>query len=303
MVHTKMSIDNISVVVTTAPRQDCTLERTLDSIERCGWTPTVFAEPDSTPTNRKTVTNPERKGLYRNWIQAASWAVNQNKEYVLTMQDDCELHPGTKELIQQIQPLDRMGFLSLYTPSHYQIDSHGEPIKGIYIVSHGSTWGAVALLFETAVLKQLLTEERIRNWIGIRPKTDSSNWKTLHKKEPWRIKNSDYIIGSTLTHNLQRYLYYLSPSPGTHIAEFSTVGHSKNTGKRNAQYITDHSQPLTPQIFDELSSSRIGHLQISQSSSRYSLPNYNPDMRRLPVLKQTETIEPNQCETNIQEQP
>ena len=37
-----------SVAITTAPRQDCTLKKCVESVRQCGWEPVIFAEPGST---------------------------------------------------------------------------------------------------------------------------------------------------------------------------------------------------------------------------------------------------------------
>jgi hypothetical protein len=43
-----------AVIVTTAPRKECTLLECTDSIVDAGWEPIIIAEPDSTPTEYAT---------------------------------------------------------------------------------------------------------------------------------------------------------------------------------------------------------------------------------------------------------
>lgn len=277
-----MNTDDFSVVVTTAPRIECYLEDTLQSISKCGWTPTVFAEPGSTKTAFNTLMWEKRQGLWHNWQAAARWAIAQNTKYIMTVQDDCLIHPETKLLLDKLPELPNMGFLSLYTPSHYQEDQNGNPVKGLYTVAVNSVWGALALIFERDILINLLDDVRAKNWIGIKPTNASASWRSGQIDHPDRIKNSDYIIGSILSYTFGRYLYYLSPSPCFHSARYSSVGHSGNGGKRNAKYLADHSKPLFPQIFEnELSISKIGDMRISKSNRKDTVYYYEENMRIL----------------------
>jgi hypothetical protein len=272
-----MNSDDITVVVTTAPRVECYLKETLYSIKEAGWQPVVFAEPGSTKTEFQTITWDKKQGLWHNWQLAAKWAMNTESEYIMTIQDDCYMHPDTKNLLDQIPDLPSMGYLSLYTPSHYQDDQDGNPIKGLYTVSVTSVWGALALIFHKDTLRQLLDDVRAKEWIGIKPKNAPIDWRQQQQANPDRIKNSDYIIGSILHYSMSKHLYYLSPSPCRHIARYSSVGHSGNSGKRNTKYFAEESKPLFPQIFEnELSISKIGDLRISNTHSRDSVY-YHPE--------------------------
>ena len=277
-----MNSNDISVVVTTAPRIECHLEDTLQSISDCGWTPTVFAEPGSSKTKYNTLTWEKRQGLWNNWRAAAQWGIDQNTKYIMTVQDDCLFHPETKSILDRLPDLPNMGYLSLYAPSHYQEDQNGNPIKGLYTVAVTSAWGALALIFERDILIKVLNDDRAKNWIGIKPPNAPATWRKDQQDHPERIKNSDYIIGSIITYTLAKYLYYLSPSPCFHSARYSSVGHSGNGGKRNAKYLANHSQPLFPQIFEnELSISKIGDLRISKSNRKDTVYYYEESMRIL----------------------
>lgn len=87
----------ITVAVTTAPRKDCTLAYCLASIEACGWTPIVFAEPGSTETDYQTITNPVKLGIWHNWLNACRWCLeNSSSQYIMTVQDDSLFHPDCK---------------------------------------------------------------------------------------------------------------------------------------------------------------------------------------------------------------
>jgi len=277
-----MNTNDITVVVTTAPRIECYLEDTLNSIDACGWKPMIFAEPGSTKTRFPSIEWTTRQGLWWNWKLASQWAIEQNTRYIMTVQDDCLFHPDTKKVLDRLPELPNMGYLSLYTPAHYQEDQDGNPIKGLYTVAVSSAWGALSLIFERETLIKVLQDDRAKNWIGIKPKDASSNWREEQASHPERIKNSDYIIGSILSYTLAKNLYYLSPSPCFHSAKYSSVGHSGNSGNRNAKYAADHSQPLFPQIFEnDLSISKIGDLRISKSNSKNSVYYHSESMQSM----------------------
>ncbi len=246
-----------SVVVTTAPRMECTLSRSLESLVDCGWdSPTVFAEPGSTATEFLTFTNVTRLGVWHNWLASCRWAIEQDADFILTVQDDAEFHPQSKELIESIDWPSDAGYVSLYTPKHYQFwkDGSCRP-NGIYPVKTQSMWGAVALVFKPDVLRQLVNHPRALSWLGCRSKT-KTKWEDLRAKRlanPHMIQNSDTIIGSILTKSLGRKLYYFNPSPVSHFSKHSACGHGGNGGNRNSYFIADHSIPLGLQIFPQAS--------------------------------------------------
>lgn len=243
-----------SVVVTTAPRVECTLKQSLESIVDCGWDqPVVFAEPSSTVSDCETYWNDTRLGVWHNWLKASRWALQQGSEYVLTIQDDAEFHPQCKELVESIEWPRDAGYVSLYTPRHYQFwkDKSPRP-NGFYSVKTESMWGAVALVFKSEILQQLVDHPRALSWLGVRCRK-RSNWPELKQKRidnPHMIQNSDTIIGSILTKSLKRKLCYFNPSPCSHFSKHSACGHGGNDGNRNSFFIADHSLPLDHQIFE-----------------------------------------------------
>lgn len=242
-----------TTVVTTAPRKECTLIQTLDSLEECGWTPVVFAEPGSTPTSRLTFWNESRLGVWHNWLKAARWGTEQGTDFVMTVQDDTEFHLESKDLIESIKWPEDAGYVSLYTPKHYQFwaDRTTPRRNGIYAIKTQSMWGAVALVFRTEILRQLVEHPRSVSWLGVRSRK-KSKWPELKQRRienSWMIQNSDTIIGSILIKNLKRRLYYFNPSPATHISRFSAIGHGDNKGRRNAYFVAAYDLPLVDQIF------------------------------------------------------
>jgi hypothetical protein len=236
-----------TVVVTTAPRQECTLIETLESLEDCGWIPTIFAEPQSSLSGiRARFDNETRLGVWHNWLKAVRWAIEQSNEYILTVQDDIDFHPESKLLLDELDWPEDAGYISLYTPSHYQNDDR----LGFYPVPTKCMWGACALVFKKQILIDFLKDPRVQSWRGISPKTKSiaAEVMALREKEPWRVQNSDYIIGK-IVRTLNKQLYYFNPSLCSHIARYSSIGHGGNSGKRNARLIADHSKSLKEQIY------------------------------------------------------
>jgi hypothetical protein len=67
------------------------------------------------------------------------------------------------------------------------------------------------------------------------------------RENPETIANSDTAIGK-IANDLGLCMYFVDPSPVSHIAKYSTIGHGGNDGRRNAYRIADHSLPLSYQV-------------------------------------------------------
>jgi hypothetical protein len=234
------------VAVTTAPRQDCTLQRCIDSLRQAGWEPTIFAEPGSTTTDCQTVWNDERKGCWHNWLASAQYALdNSTAKIILTVQDDSLFHPDSRSFAESILwPDKRVGFVSLYTPLHY---SAGQP-AGINRINTESLWGACALVWPRKVLQRVVNHDIAKNWIGARPISGDPQVIPQRRAEPWRIANSDTAIGK-IVNKLKRTMWFVDPSPVSHMAIYSTIeGHGSNEGRRNCLRFADHAIPLAEQV-------------------------------------------------------
>jgi hypothetical protein len=243
-------------VVTTAPRSNCTLELTCESLADCGWTPVIFAEPGSTDLSSKfeTIWNPERLGVWGNLSKAMRWAIEQCTHRVITVQDDVDLHPETKEWLDRIKWPADTGFISPYTPRPYQTWKRGNarPI-GLNAVSMRSCWTGQSLAFERHVLEAISNHPRWLSWTGLPPlkfrtKEGRKTYKARQQENPVNIKNVDFIIGSIIQKNLRRKLYYPNPSLATHCNPVSSINHGPNTGRRNALFIADFSIPIESQL-------------------------------------------------------
>jgi hypothetical protein len=233
-----------SVVVTTAPREGCTLKRCIASLRDCGWEPIVFAEPGSTATDAVTIVNPERLGAWHNFLNSVAWTLeNTDANVILTAQDDSLFHPDSREFVESILwPSCNTGFISLYTAKHY---SHGSP--GLKKLNVKYLWGACALVWPRDILEEFVESEIAKNWLGAKPKSRRSEVFENRKANPHLIANVDTAIGHVLI-DMQADMYFVDPSPVQHIAKHSTLGHGGNHGRRNAGRPADHLIPLKDQV-------------------------------------------------------
>jgi hypothetical protein len=243
-------------IVTTAPRKECSLKATCESLELCGWKPVIFAEPGSTnlADTYETYFNGTRLGIWRNWMHAARWALATDAEYIMTVQDDVDFHPETKDWLDEIKWPHDTGFISPYTPKHYQLDKKSRLKKrGLLSVITRSCWTGQSLCFKREVIEKILKHDRAINWTGLPPKERRNPKgrvldKEIKARQPWLIQNSDFIIGSILQLNLGLKLYYPNPSLATHSNPHSSVNHGSNVGRRNAYYVAKHDLPIKEQL-------------------------------------------------------
>ena len=250
------------VAVTTAPRKECTLVSTLESLEDCGWEPIVFAEPGSTITNRLTYHNEVKLGVWYNWIKSVRTALESDADVIMTVQDDCDFHPESKIFTESILwPSPDCGFVSLYTPKHYSIyaasvlknlrrkNPNTPDIRppGVNRIYTQSLWGACALVWPRKILEQVIEHRVIETWVGAVPRSGNPAVYKKRKENPSTIANSDTAIGKIMN-QMHRSMWFVDPSLVSHVAKYSSIGHGGNDGKRNAYRIADHTLPLSSQI-------------------------------------------------------
>lgn len=226
------------VAVTTAPRTNCTLLACTQSIIDCGWEPVVFAEPNSTLTPHLTIHHPQKLGVWHNWLYSVKWALTQDSEYIMTVQDDSLFHPESKAYFDSITWPEQAGFVSLYTPKHYTRET------GLQRIYTNCLWGACALIFPRHVLEELVAHPVASSWQGVPPRSRNPEVMQRRIDNPSLIANSDTAIGK-LMNKLGYHMYFVNPSLVIHIAEHSTINHGGNGGRRNAWKPADHSLPLS----------------------------------------------------------
>lgn len=233
------------VAITAAPRKEPTLIQCVNSLRGCGWEPTIFAEPGSPATNAETITNPQRLGVWQNWLSSAFYAINNTSaKFVLTVQDDSLFHPETRAFTESILwPSPKAGFVSLYTAKHYS--ENRKP--GVNRVNTRSLWGACALVWHREVLARVIRHETATTWLGVPPRSNRREVMQRRKDDPSTIANSDTAIG-TILNQMGLEMYFVDPSPVTHIARHSTINHGGNNGRRNCSRCADHALSLFDQV-------------------------------------------------------
>jgi len=247
-----------AVVLTTAKRTIPTLNKCVASIRSAGWEPTIFAEPNSLKIDDVDYhQNNTVLGAWHNWLASANWALKETTaEYIMTVQDDTLFHPDSKALAEKILwPSDTTGFVSLYTAKHYSENKAGIRVSpGVHKIATTNLWGACALIFPRAALQLIVDHPLTAEWVGPPPTNLTDKQKQLliakKTKQPSLIKNVDTLIGRVLT-GLHLDMYVVVPSPVTHIAAVSAIGHGSNTGRRNCSQCSDHSKPLIPQVLTQ----------------------------------------------------
>jgi hypothetical protein len=98
------------------------------------------------------------------------------------------------------------------------------------------------------VLSSVIDHRIAKAWAGARPKSGNKAVIQRRRDNPHTIANSDTAIGK-ICNAMGIGMWFVDPSPVSHIARYSTISHGDNTGRRNAYRIADHSLPLSYQVF------------------------------------------------------
>ena len=246
--------------VTVAPRSEATAHACLQSLQQAGIPTIAFCEPGSPRVSAdRVIFNPHRLGCYGNWMSAARYVLEQTPaQKVLFMQDDTVVSPRSRQFLEHGWPGGPVGFVSLYTPKHYQrkyvlrrasdglvarsypslsqaqrvapagwtAEAYDWPL-GVNRIRTGNLWGACAMCFTREVLQALLAMPLVQRWRGVRFK------KRTRPREPWEIANTDNMIGRALN-RLRLPMYFVNPSLAQHVASRSTIGHGGLGGRRQA---------------------------------------------------------------------
>jgi len=215
--------------ITSAPRKEPTLAHTIQSVRDCGYEPVVFAEPRTkVPEGVKTIWNPSRLGIWKNWKQLAERGLASGEEIIVTLQDDIDLHPDTLSFVERTSS-SITGLLSLYTSKFY---GRGKP-PGVHHIKARHLWGACALAFTRESLTTILSHQRALSWE--------------------RDTGQDIVI-SNILYDLSLPMHFVVPSPVSHISPYSTVGHGDNSNYRNCHKQANKSISLESQVWPNLQS-------------------------------------------------
>ena len=248
------------VIVTTAPRAECTLQKTVASLRHAGWEPTVFAEPGSTKTNAATIQNETQLGVWHNWQASARYAIeHSNAKMILTVQDDCIFHDESRQFIESIAWPANCGFVSLYTSKAYSTDRGGDQRpNGVNHIRTQSLWGSCAIAWPRSVIEQILDSPIANTWQGADPPRQRNEtlkqwerrrvkWFEDRRADPTKIAQSDTVLGEVMN-SLGLRMHVVLPSLASHISQHSTIGNGGNDGNRNCDRCADHAVPISEQI-------------------------------------------------------
>ncbi|WP_013626612.1 hypothetical protein [Rubinisphaera brasiliensis] len=219
----------VEVGITTAPREQVTLQSTVASLVENRWEPHIFAEPGSNLeglSNLPIHQNAERLGAWRNWVHCCKTLLDTTRsKYILTVQDDTTIVPGAGEFLESFQWPDGCGMVSLYTPTQYT-----KKTPGCHRIRTNSLWGACAMLFRRDDLERLMDTKVATNWKGAPFKTRK------RPREPWEVANVDTAVGKALR-EMGLAPFFFSPSLSQHIGATSSIGHKGMGPKRVASKV------------------------------------------------------------------
>ncbi len=211
---------NIVIGLTTAPRKDITIDQTINSLGRSGWTDIhIFAEPESYIPDSPYVNNVSRRktvyGAWKNWFYSLYELYNgYAADYYFLCQDDVIVGPNTRELVEKIiWPADA-GLISIFCPDMYKGRA-----KLNRVIDGPALRMAQTFIFPKKVV------------VGL-----------LNSKEIWRLGGNvqiDNRVGSYL-HSVNLYPYFHTPSLAQHIGHTSTIWPDVDaTGMRAASDFKD----------------------------------------------------------------
>lgn len=147
--------------MTTAPRGEATLERTVSSLAAAGWSsPRLFVEPETAlPVNGRELERTDRDlrlGAYPNFFLGLAELLlrHPQADAYLMVQDDVVFCRGVRAYLERLLwPAGEIGVISLYCPSQW---SRGKE-PGFHPEDRGwQAWGAHAYVFSNLSIRQFL---------------------------------------------------------------------------------------------------------------------------------------------------
>lgn len=207
----------LAIAITTAPRRQPTLKRTLLSLREAGFNEEVhvFAEPgtidrldfERLDDSRQSVLhqNAFTRGCFDNWKWALEWLlIGTESPWLMILQDDVIWQPDAAEILRA-KMMDRQdlktGFLSPYT-SRVVVE---ESFTDGWNASHAGWgfWGALAFCMPRIGAKELLKHPRFAWHAGTR--------------------QVDAVVAASML-ELERPIFIHLPSLADHIGTTSTIG-------------------------------------------------------------------------------
>ncbi len=211
--------------VTTAPRPEPTLDRSLRSLADAGWPDAlVFAEPDSYVPDwlepHRLVQRPTTLGAWPNWLMSLQeltlrypWA-----DAYLLCQDDVVYTRDLRAYLETtLWPSERVGVASLHTALHQDSGKRGWSMLGEGEVM---AWGAQAYAIPNPAARALLRSPLVVNH--------------RHRGPRHGLCNIDTVIGQWCETSGFPYFVH-SPSLTEHVGDTSAIWtHGDTTGRRHA---------------------------------------------------------------------
>ena len=233
------------VGVTAAPRSDSTLGRCVDSLHANDWVPTVFAEPgtDVSGTTCAVVQRSERLGIWHNWFAMARQISRDDASHVLTVQDDCEVVPFARRVLERFEWPERCAFVSLYLPAHHvPVGRFGQRRRpGIQHISQAVLHGSVCLAWRMEALRLVVESPDAANWPGY--------YATVRKWTfPWMVEDDDICIGYAVN-ALNLEMWYAVPGLAQHVSTDTT--RRTDMGIRRSPWVAESEME-----FDEIPACR-----------------------------------------------
>jgi hypothetical protein len=202
-----------AVGVTTAPRQQATLEWCLNSLIRAGWeAPRLFMDSAVAVAGRfadlPVSLREDKLGAWPNYYLALAELLMREPEAdaFLLVQDDVVLydrHDLRAYLEQVLWPADPVGAVSLFCSSAYT-----RPQPGWHRLATPWVWGAQAFIFSRESAKRFIAD----------PLVLEHRWSHHYRG----LANIDIVIGQwAFRHGLP--VYYPTPSLAQHVGDTSTL--------------------------------------------------------------------------------
>ncbi|WP_437225997.1 glycosyltransferase family 2 protein [Planctomicrobium sp. SH661] len=222
-------ITRFAVGITSAPRRIPTLARCVDSVIASGFSPTVYAEPDTRglqEISSPVVQRSSRLGCFHNYLQTLRdlLAADPQAQAIVVFQDDVVIARKTREFLEHdLWPSDRIGAVSLYSPDFFSYElrkpSGFQRQRGRFLI------GACAMVYPRQMAEALVT--RHTHWRGCA--------RGPEIQDETKKKAVDTWIGHAL-HAEQKHVYYPNPSLCQHIATTSSLGHGGNHSLRKGRH-------------------------------------------------------------------
>lgn len=199
-----------AVGITIAPREKEYHTKTIDSIISAGWeTPHLFLEPGVKLAARHkslpSTVREEKYGCWKNWFEGLKDLISIYPDagcYGM-IQDDVVFCKGVRVFLENVLwPSKDVGFVSVFTPSHYTSERPGFYKRN----RSGKLWMAQTFFFPPSKARKCVQHKIIYGHTG--------------------DKNIDNIVGRWAFHSNQPP-YYFVPSLAQHIGEKSTLWNNK----------------------------------------------------------------------------